>query len=75
MEPCSACGEKCTSHTGSGAEKQCNNTTEPVSFAILWHPVNRNTHIKRENKLQPFDRGGKSQRAEVFGQLKKVREL
>jgi len=48
MGPCWACGEKRICHTETDDENRCNRKKQPPPNAVLWHPVNRNTHIKRE---------------------------
>jgi hypothetical protein len=48
MELCWACGGNVLCHTASGAGKQCKTEKQPPPIAILWCPVNRPTHIKRE---------------------------
>jgi hypothetical protein len=49
MEPCTACGEKRRCHTVTGAEKRCKQKKQQPTHAVLWHPANRGTHIKRKN--------------------------
>jgi hypothetical protein len=49
MQPCIACEEKHRSHTITAAENRCNPKKQPPPTAVLWHPTNHHTHIKREN--------------------------
>ncbi|MCW4030255.1 MAG: hypothetical protein NWE92_11485 [Candidatus Bathyarchaeota archaeon] len=42
--------EHAAPHTITDAEKQCSNKTGLKPLAVLWHPVNRYTHTKRETK-------------------------
>ncbi len=50
------CGRKCTSHTETEAEKQCNQKKQPPPVTVLWHPTNHHTHIKTKNRSNPTDR-------------------
>jgi hypothetical protein len=51
IEACWACGGKRISHTETAKENHCNRKTQRNPIAVLWHPTNRHTHIKRQNRF------------------------
>jgi hypothetical protein len=51
IEACWACGGERTRHTTSEPKTQANPKKQRNPQPVLWHPINRHTHIKRENNF------------------------